>query len=110
MALISTELKIASDFFQAVADFLGPKYEESKSKAHDLSQNAKATVDGYVAEGKQAAQHYQAVAADTVDEYGKLGEQKLNEARQVGGEKIEQGKKEAQRAHAEAGKRVQGQK
>ena len=80
MALVSTELKLASDFFQAVANFLGPKYEESKSKAHDLTADATA-----------AAKHYQAVAAETVDE-----------ARKTGAE-------QAKRAQAEVGKRVQGQ-
>ena len=105
MAIVSTELKIASDFFQAVADFLGPKYEESKTKAHQYSADAKATVDGYVQEGKE----YQAAAVDKAAEYAKFGEQKAEEAKKVGGEKVEQGKKEAQRAQAEAGKKVQGQ-
>lgn len=103
MAVVSTELKIASDFFQAVADFLGPKYEQGKSKAQEAAQKGEKLIE----QGKENAQQYQAAAADKVEEFGKAGEQKAEEARKSGGEKIEQAKKEAQRAQAEAGKKAQ---
>ena len=106
MALISTELKLASDFFQAVADFLGPKYEESKQKAHAYKVDAQEVVDGYVKEGKE----YQAAAVDKAGEYARLGEEKVGEARASGVEKVEQGKEGVKRVQAEAGKKVQGQK
>lgn len=34
-AMISTELKVTADFFQMVADFLGPKKEAAKQKANE---------------------------------------------------------------------------
>ncbi|KAF2088448.1 hypothetical protein K490DRAFT_55864 [Saccharata proteae CBS 121410] len=38
-AIVSTELKITADFFQKVADYLGPKKEEAKKKIQEKTNN-----------------------------------------------------------------------
>ncbi len=38
-AIISTELKLAADFFQTVANFLGPKKEAAKQKFNEKTNN-----------------------------------------------------------------------
>ena len=73
MAVVSTELKIASDFFQAIADFLGPKYEESKKKGADYVRQVE----------------------DTTSHYKQIGQEKVNEAQKVGEEKKQEVQKEA---------------
>ncbi|WPH00205.1 Hypothetical protein R9X50_00302800 [Acrodontium crateriforme] len=80
LALISTELKIASDFFQAVADFLGPKYAEGKQKGADYVKSAEDTAD-----------HYKNLAADKIDELTKKGEQTKDQVKS----EAEQAKKKA---------------
>lgn len=84
LALVSTELKIASDFFQAVADFLGPKYEESKKKGSE-----------YVKE-----------IQDTADQYTKAGQDKLAELQKTGEKKADQAKGEAQKVKDDAQKKA----
>lgn len=85
MALMSTELKIASDFFQAVADILGPKYEESKKKGSD-----------YVSQAQDTAAHYKQIGQDKVGEYAQLGQQKADEYSAKGQEKGQQVKGQAE--------------
>ena len=96
MAVVSTELKIASDFFQVVADYLGPKYEESKQKGADYVQEAKDTAEAYKAKGQEKVQ-----------EYSKLGQEKASEYQKVGEEKKEQTKEEVKKAKEEAQKKAQ---
>ena len=96
MALISTELKIASDFFQTVADFLGPKYEEAKKKSPDYVKN---TLD--------TAEQYKDMGKDKLEEYKKAGEEKAKEAQKVAQEKADQAKQEGQKAKNEAEKKAQ---
>jgi len=96
LAIISTELKIASDFFQAVADFLGPKYEEGKQKGAEYVQYAQDT-----------AEHYKEVGKDRLEEAKKIGQQKSEEAQQVADEKTEKAKKEAEKTKDEAQRKVQ---
>jgi len=95
MALISTELKIASDFFQVVADFLGPKYEEGKAKGSEYVKEAQATAGKYVNE-----------AQATAEQYKEAGKEKLQEMQKLGQEKAEEAKKEAQKAKDEAKKQA----
>jgi len=91
MALVSTNLKITSDFFQLVADILGPKYEESKKKGSD-----------YVRQAEDAAEHYKQVGQDKFGEYTKYGQQKAHEYSQKGQEKTEQVKGEAENKKEQA--------
>jgi len=102
LAIISTELKIASDFFQIVADFLGPKYEESKDKASAYAQDAKETAQQYRDVAADKVNQLAANGEQTIDEargkaeeVKKTGESKAEEARKVGNEKVEQGRKVA---------------
>lgn len=95
MALISTELKIASDFFQVIADFLGPKYEEGKAKGSEYVKEAQATAGKYVNE-----------AQATAEQYKEAGKEKLQEMQKLGQEKAEEAKKEAQKAKDEAKKQA----
>jgi len=91
MAIVSTELKIASDFFQALADFLGPKYEESKKKGADYVRNA-----------EDKAEHYKHVGQEKLDEYTHLGQQKADEYKKAGEEKTEEFKGQAKETKEQA--------
>ncbi len=95
IAIISTELKIASDFFQAIADFLGPKYEESKQVASDYAQKAQET-----------AEHYVQVGQEKAGEYQKVAEQKGEQAKQEAHKTKEQAKQEAHKTKEEAKKQT----
>lgn len=80
LALISTELKIASDFFQTVADILGPKYQETKEKSADYLKDAQ----------------------DAAGKYAQQGQDKLNELSKAGSQKVDQAKNEAQKTGEKA--------
>lgn len=84
LALLSTELKIASDFFQAIADFLGPRYEESKKKGAD-----------YVRSAEEAAKHYKQIGQEKMDEYTKFGQEKTEQAKGEAAKKKEEVKAKA---------------
>ena len=78
MAIVSTELKLASDLFQAIADFLGPKYEESKKKGSDYVRQAQDKAQDYQQIGQDKAQElqnksqaYQRAGHENIDEYSK---------------------------------------
>ncbi|KAK3068231.1 hypothetical protein LTR53_014366 [Teratosphaeriaceae sp. CCFEE 6253] len=77
-AVISTELKIASDFFQVVADFLGPRYQESKKKGSD-----------YIRQGADAADHYKQVGQDKAQQYTQIGQDKAQQYSQLGQDKAQ---------------------
>lgn len=96
MAIVSTELRIASDFFHAVADVLGPKYEESKKKGSE-----------YVKELESKAEQYKQMGADKVNDYTKTGQAKADELKKQGEETKEEAKKQAQGAKEEAQKKTQ---
>ncbi|KAK5131175.1 hypothetical protein LTR08_001261 [Meristemomyces frigidus] len=85
MALMSTEMKIASDFFQVVADFLGPKYADSKKKGSD-----------YVRHAQDTANHYKQIGQGKADEYVQYGQQKTQQAQG----QVEQTTEEAKRSTA----------
>lgn len=103
LALISTELKIASDFFQTIADILGPKYEESKKKGAE-----------YVREAEDKAQHYKELGQDKLNDYTKHGQQKVDELNKEGQKKADEAKakgedvkEQAKGAKEEAQKKAQ---
>jgi len=73
LALVCTELRITSDFFQAVAEYLGPKYEE----------------------GKKKGSNYLKEAQDTAGEYAQAGQDKFNELSKAGQKNAEQLKGDA---------------
>nr|POE93402.1 hypothetical protein CFP56_19414 [Quercus suber] len=84
LALVSTQLKISSDFFQAIADILGPKYEESKKQGAHLAKQTQ----------------------DAAEKYSKVGQEKVNELKQTTQEKGEQAKQEAVKTKDEAQKKA----
>lgn len=96
MALVSTNLKITSDVFQAIADFLGPKYDESKKKGADYARQAQDT-----------ASQYKQIGQDKVGDLAKLGQQKAGEYQKYGEEKADQAKGKAEEKKEEAKKQTQ---
>jgi len=76
LAIVSTELKIASDFFQGVADFLGPKYQGAQEKGAEYLKQAE----------------------DSAESYAKRGQEKFDELLKTGEKKLDQGKHEATKA------------
>ncbi|KAF2173403.1 hypothetical protein M409DRAFT_15687 [Zasmidium cellare ATCC 36951] len=99
LAIVSTELRIASDFFHAVADILGPKYEESKKKGSE-----------YIKDLENKAEHYKQIGQDKVNEYTKLGQAKADEYTKAGQQKTEELKKQGEETKEEAKKQAQGAK
>ncbi|KXS94441.1 hypothetical protein AC578_5197 [Pseudocercospora eumusae] len=95
-ATISTQLRIASDFFQAVADILGPKYEEGKKKGSE-----------YVRDVKDNADHYKQIGQEKLNEYTKHGQQKVDEAQKVGQQKADEAKDQAKQTKEEAKQKAQ---
>lgn len=96
MAVISTELKIASDFFQAVADFLGPKYDESKKKSAEYVRRVEDQAGQYKQAGIDKASEVTQLAHDKLDEYSKQGQQKAKEAQKVAEQKTNEAQKKVQ--------------
>lgn len=90
LALLSTELRIASDVFQTIADFLGPKVQEGRKGAAEYAHAIGEKAQEFKQNGEQKA-----------NDYSKVGQEKVNEAKQVGEEKKEQAKQEAQKAKAQ---------
>ena len=103
-ALISTLLKIASDFFQMIANFLGPKYEESKKKSVDYVNQAKSTAEQYKQAGQEKVQQYTKIAEEKASEYKKSGEEKAEHYKKEGKGAVEQTKEEAHKTKEEAHK------
>jgi len=96
LAIVSTELRIASDFFKTVADFLGPKYEESKKKGSD-----------YVNDLSNKAEEYKKIGQDKASEYSKAGEKKVDEAKKEGEKTKKDFEQQAQGAKEEVQKKAQ---
>jgi len=114
MALISTELKIASDFFQVIADILGPKYEESKQTASDYAKHAQKTANQYVDAGKEKVHEFQKKGDDYLrdaqkqgQEVSKQAQEKAGEYQKKGEEKGEQVKEQAQQTKNDAKAKAQ---
>ena len=53
MAIISTEIKVASDAFTALANYFGPQKEAAKQKKDSYAQQAKAKKDSYAAKAQE---------------------------------------------------------
>ena len=53
MAIISTELKVAADAFQVIADYFGPQKEAAKQKKDNYAQQAKQKKDSYAAKAQE---------------------------------------------------------
>ncbi|KAH9822044.1 Pathogenesis associated protein Cap20 [Teratosphaeria destructans] len=109
MAIISTELRIASDFFHAVADFVGPKYEQGKKKGSDYVRQAQDQAGQYKQVGQDKLNDITSVGQQKVDEYSKVGQQKAQQAKDVANAKKDEAKDTAQGAKDEAAKKA-GQK
>ncbi|KAK5168990.1 uncharacterized protein LTR77_006299 [Saxophila tyrrhenica] len=105
LAMISFQLRLASDFFQLVADFLGPKYEEGKSKASDYAQQAQETADEYTKFGKEKANDLQKKG----DEYTKQAQDKAGEVKKEGEKQADGMKKEGEKK-VDGAKQEAGQK
>lgn len=101
MAVVSTELKVASDFFGAVSEWLGPKYEEGKNEVAQAVEGAREKGEQYMRAGQEKGQ-----------EWREVGEEKVGEWQRVGREKKEQAEKEADGVAKEVerkGEEVQGE-
>lgn len=107
LALLSTELRIASDVFQTIADFLGPKVQEGRKNAADYVQAVGEKAQDFKQNGEQKANDYAKAGQEKANDYAKVGREKVNEAKQFGEEKKEQTKQEAQKAKDEAAKKTQ---
>lgn len=106
MAVISTELKIASDFFQAIADFLGPRYEEGKQTATDYANAAQRTAQQYTEAGKEKLSDLQKKGDGYTREAQKKGEEVSKQAQDKAGEYQKKGEeaKEEVKGQAKEGK------
>lgn len=71
MALISTVLKIISDFLQVASDYIGPKYEEGKDKASAYVNEAEKKLGEYQKIGEQKTEQVKSEAAKTKDDASK---------------------------------------
>lgn len=89
LAIVSTELRIASDFFQKVADILGPKYQESKKTLQDKAES------------------YQKYGQDKVNEFTKIGSEKVDEAKKEGEKTKKDFESKAEGAKEEVQKKTQ---
>ncbi|CZT14669.1 uncharacterized protein RCC_00643 [Ramularia collo-cygni] len=107
LALISTELRIATDVFHTIVNFLGPKAQEGKKNASDYAHSIGEKAQDLKQNGEKKANDYAKVGQEKVNDYAKAGQEKMNEAKQYGEEKKEQGEQKAQKAKDEAGKKTQ---
>lgn len=64
MAIVSTEMKIASDVLAAVADYLGPKKQEAKQKKDAFFSQAQQEKDSYANAAKKNAETYKKQAQE----------------------------------------------
>lgn len=80
LALISTEMKIASDTLQFIADFLGPKKDAAKQKSNSYIDSAKNLTDHYTNEAKKKKDTYESEAAKKKDTYAKKAEETKDQA------------------------------
>ncbi|KAK3706170.1 hypothetical protein LTR37_012871 [Vermiconidia calcicola] len=107
MALISTELRVASDFFQLIADFLGPKYEESKKKGSDYVKQAQDTAGQYKDAGKDKLQQYQKVGEEKTDQAKKEAQKTKDDAQNKAYQTKDDAQNKAQETKEEAQKKTQ---
>ncbi|TKA27073.1 hypothetical protein B0A50_05264 [Salinomyces thailandicus] len=107
MAIISTELRITSDFFQALANVLGPKYEESKKKGSDYVRQAEDTAGHYKQIGQEKLGDYTKQGQQTAEELKKNGEDKAESVKGQAKEGKEQAKGAAEQTKSEAQKKTQ---
>ncbi|GIZ48680.1 hypothetical protein CKM354_001173100 [Cercospora kikuchii] len=93
LALVSTNLKIASDVFQVIADTLGPKYEESKKKSADYVNHAQDHLNNLKNNASGKFNEAQKYGQDKYNEAQKYGQDKYNEAQKYGQEKYDEAQK-----------------
>ncbi|GAB7365046.1 hypothetical protein MBLNU230_g5827t1 [Neophaeotheca triangularis] len=110
MAIVSTELKVASDFFSAVADWLGPKYEEGKENASEIVDKAQKKGEQYVKAGQQTAEEWKQVGQDKAAEYQKYGREKKEEAKQEADGAAKEAEKKGDEVQGEVKKRTNANK
>lgn len=96
LAIISTEMKIASDFFAKVSEVLGPKYEDSKQKVAEYADKV-----------KDAADHYSKEGQERLEKAAKEGQSKLDDAQKTGEKKLDQAKGDAKKAGDKAEAKTQ---
>ncbi|CAK1367147.1 hypothetical protein CB0940_10467 [Cercospora beticola] len=102
LALVSTNLKIASDVFQVIADTLGPKYEESKKKSADYVNNAQDHLNNLKNNASGKFNDAQKYGQDKYNEAQKYGQEKYDEAQKYGNEKKDQAKQTKDEAKDQA--------
>jgi CRISPR/Cas system CSM-associated protein Csm4 (group 5 of RAMP superfamily) len=109
MAIISLEMRVVSDFFQALSDLVGPKYEESKKKGADYVRAAQETANNYKQVGQEKLNDLTSQGQQQADELSKYGQEKTDQAKATADKKKEEAKGQAQGAKEEA-KKAAGQK
>ncbi|EMC95840.1 hypothetical protein BAUCODRAFT_34609 [Baudoinia panamericana UAMH 10762] len=90
MATVSFQLRVASDFFQALSEYLGPKYEESKKKSADYLRQAQDTAEDYAHNAQDKMHEYQQIGQQKFDDYSKQGQQKVDEYSKLGQQKADE--------------------
>ena len=93
LAILSLELRVASDFFHYVAENLRPAYEESKNKADALKKTT-----------QDKAVEYQKTAQDKASEYQKYGQEKYEQLTSEASKKTDVAKEHAQKTKEKAQK------
>lgn len=95
LALVSVQLRVASDALIVASQIVGPRYEKSKTKGAD-----------YVNIAKDNVNHFKDNASAELNHYANRGQQKANEAQKAGEEKAQQAKNEAKGAKEEVKKQA----
>lgn len=100
MALVSTELKVASDALAAAANYLGPKKDEAKQHKDQFISQAKQKKDGFVSESKKTADSFANDARKTTDSYAndakKTTDSYANEAKKTKDQYAQKAQEKAQ--------------
>ncbi|KAK5011176.1 hypothetical protein LTR28_005129 [Elasticomyces elasticus] len=83
MAVVSTQLKITSDTFQMIADFLGPKGQEAKQKSGEYYEKAQKKSGDWKNQAQQKG-------GDWKNQAQQKGGEWKDQAQQIGGEWMDQ--------------------
>lgn len=104
LAIISLELRVASDFFHYVADTIKPAYEEGKSKAGELNKFAQDKAAEYEKYGKEKYSELKGEADKKTSEAKDVAQKKTDEAKDTASKKTDEAKDTAQKTKEKAQK------
>lgn len=97
LALISTELRFASDAYQTVVNYLGPKKEEAQNNAQDAYQKMSAMGQEKMSQAQQFGQTKMNQANDLVNQAQSKGQEKADEAKKTGQQAQQKAQEKAQK-------------